>query len=161
MDTQTVTSFYFGHSVSKGQRDDNAHITVEYDVLSRSIVSTFNQTAYSDDVPPATPISNSFKNGITPLYRDEDGEIIPFFHPFVKGSTFGVSTCLGIDSSLSIQGKIYTNVAKFHIPIDEVWYTYANYPEAVYYWGRDVGIIKRQNITENFSWELIDYKIIK
>lgn len=51
--------------------------------------------------------------------------------------------------------------------LDYIWYprNYTpiemKYPRAIYYWAKDVGLVKRENTKETYSWELIKYNIIK
>jgi hypothetical protein len=87
------------------------------------------------------------------------------FYPFTKNKSGsnGVSriTCMGMDSTLIIQGKSYNNVVRFEIDVDG--FKEKNCPiylNTIYYWSRDVGLIKKQVVTCNHSWELIEYKII-
>jgi hypothetical protein len=152
----------------RGTFDNTKYKILEYDKLARTIYSSFTMASITDESIDVSPDSRSFNNGVNKIDRSMSssiGYITAFMHPFVDG--YGSSTgssitrFIGLDSTLIIQGKTYQNVAKFDIDQDDIWYNYANYPNTVYYWAKDVGLIKRWNKTDNYAWELIEYNIIK
>jgi hypothetical protein len=168
LDTQTCTSFYFDSIKVRGTFNNTKYKVLEYDKLARTTYSSFNMTFISDESINVSPDSRSFNNGVNKIDRStssSNGYITAFMHPFIDG--YGSSTgssitrFIGLDSTLSIQGKTYYNVAKFELDEDDIWYNNANYPNTVYYWAKDVGLIKRWNKTDNYSWELMQYNIIK
>ncbi len=66
-----------------------------------------------------------------------------------------------MDSSLIIQGKTYFNVVKYSISLDPFWKDTPPFTGSVYYWAKDVGLVKRVATSKPDVWELIDYKIVK
>ncbi len=158
LDTQVCNFFTFDSIKSQGTLDNSKHIHVENDFIKRQIESSFTGFIYFDQTAISGPDLKSFNNGVTVLYKtltNDIGVIKPLFYPFTDGLINGTGSsytnCKGMDSTLIIQGKTYYNVAKFDIDQDDIWFNYANYPNAVYYWAKDVGLIKRFNKTENFS----------
>ncbi len=69
-------------------------------------------------------------------------------------------TCKRVESNLIIQGKTYYNIANFELDKDDIWEEKLNCIRAntIYYWVKNIG--QEQKIS-NYSWELIDYQIIK
>ena len=168
LDTQKCLSFVYDSIVRKGTQDYSKHITAEYDYIRRTIQSSYTNFLFSDKTLIGDPDFNGYNSNNIILQRsllNDIGYIKPFFNPFTNGLIAGTGSSntisLGLDSNLSIQGKTYYNVAKFDIDQDDIWYNYANYPNTVYYWAKDVGLVKRLNKTDNYSWELIEYNIIK
>ena len=102
------------------------------------------------------------------LYRNGNGSLISVFHytfdyPRMSGTGSSYTTYIGMDSTLTIQGKTYQNVAKFDIDLDGVWsktYPYTT-TGSTYYWAKDVGLVKRTATHRDENWELIEYNIIK
>ncbi|NQW42843.1 MAG: hypothetical protein HQ463_05370 [Bacteroidetes bacterium] len=172
LDTQVCTAFAFDSVVKRGTENHTKHITIEYDRIRRYIQSSYNQWVYYDRTSENTPNGSSFNNGRTILIREVGGEgsIYPFFYQFnigdIDGNGSSYTTYKGMDATLTIQGKNYTNVARFDIDSDDIWYPddhpiQTRYPNALYYWAKDVGLVKRENKSENYSWELIEQNIIK
>ncbi len=167
LDTQVCEAYLLDNIVKKGSFNNTKHITVRYEQMSRTISSSFNDCNYYDNTSGYNPDAISFGIERTILIRNSSkiGTIGAYFYPFVENENYGtgsnVTTCIGLDSTLIVQGKTYYNVAKFDIDQDDIWYNFASYPNAVYYWAKDVGLIKRWNKSENYSWELIEYNIIK
>ncbi|MES2618433.1 MAG: hypothetical protein V4613_11170 [Bacteroidota bacterium] len=162
LDTQTLVYFNFDSTISKGTYDYSKHITLEYDILKREIYSTYTQWLYKDE-------TTGFEANGTPLvtsafgvnrYVSGEGIILNFYIPFNHpGSTY--CQYKGIDSTLIIQGKTYLNVARFSINLDPFWKNTPPYTGSVYYWAKDVGLVKRVATSKPDVWELIDYKIVK
>ncbi|MES2619012.1 MAG: hypothetical protein V4613_14130 [Bacteroidota bacterium] len=172
LDTQTVTYFYFDSAFTSGTRNYSKHITIEYDILKRDITSSFNKWTYRESTraPNADATSASYYSIVINREVSNEGIIYPFFYPFNTNNGTGdgsTSTIFNrLDTSVIIQGKSYYNVVQFEIDIDNIWYSRLNpdapfNPTSIYYWAIDVGLIKRTNKSENYSWELIDYKIYK
>lgn len=168
LDTQTCTYFLYDSIKVRGTFNNTKYKILEYDKLIRTITSTFNQSTILDKTIDDSPDSKSFKNEVNIMDRSVTGNIgyvKVLVHPFNTGigSSTGssITRFIGIDSILIIQGKTYYNVAKFDIDKDDIWYNFASYPNTIYYWAKDVGLIKRWNKSDNYSWELIDYNIIK
>ncbi|MDP2175008.1 MAG: hypothetical protein Q8K70_03760 [Bacteroidota bacterium] len=175
LDTQTIRGFYFDSILVKGYNSYSSHITVYYDIMIRSFYSTIIKRMYYEytrSINPNYPLHNL--NGNT-INRKGNGNInSPFTYPFIipnengrgSGTTWGYY--IGMDSTLTIQGKTYQNVAKIEIDRDAIWYSSSDPvplefkgPRAIYYWAKDVGLVKRETKVENYSWELIKYNIIK
>jgi hypothetical protein len=146
------------------------HVTVEYERIRRAINSSYNKWTYVDETAGYNPNAlRELKCGIDRSVAGE-GEIVPFYHPFVPNSFSGTGSSYiyykGIDSSLILNGKTYHNVANFELIPDDIWYPNTHpietrYPKAKFYWAKNVGLIKRHNLTENYSWELIEYHLIQ
>jgi hypothetical protein len=81
----------------------------------------------------------------------------------MSGTGSSYTSYIGMDSTLTIQGKTYQNVAKFDIDKDDIWEEKLNCIRSnnIYYWAKDVGLIKKQSMSCSYSWELIEYNIIK
>lgn len=172
LDTQTCTYFYFDSTTVKGNYDHSKHIIITYDILKRKLYSTFNKWIYSEYTREHNPNATPFSTGRTVLMREVGGEgLISAFHtPFTIGTYSGTGSentiYTGMDTTLTLQGKVFDRVVKFELDMDDIWYDNnhplpTRYPNAVYYWAKNVGLIKRENKSEKYSWELIDYNIIK
>lgn len=168
LDTQTCTGFQFESVTVKGIFDYSKHITIEYDRIKRTIWSSYNKWTYVDKTRDNSPDDEQFNNGRTILDRTAAGPgvIIPFFYPFENGLIYGNgasnTTCQGMDNTMAIQGKTYTNVAKFDIDLDQIDEKNCQYiPVTTYFWAKEVGLIKKTIKNCNYSWELIEYNIIK
>lgn len=168
LDTQTCTGFLCDTFIEKGTEDYSEHITVEYERIWRTIESSFNQWQYFDETLGYNPNSTPLKKLRTILNRSSTvavGSKDPFFYPCSIDERYGggiyVTICRGFDSTLLIQGKTYNSVIRFEFYFDDFWYPSPENQSAIYYWAKDVGLVKRENITENYSWELKEYKIIR
>jgi hypothetical protein len=172
LDTQICTSIFLDTIIKKGTQTYSQHITFEYERLVRTVQSSFDQWVYYDETSKYNPDGTPSKGFFYALERQVFGEgIISAFHfPFtdkeISGTGSEVTSYKGMDSSLVLQSKTYYNVAKFELDRDDIWYPNdhpiaTRYPNAVYYWAKDVGLIKRQNKSENYNWELVDYHIIQ
>jgi hypothetical protein len=173
LDTQVCISLFVDTITVKGKQDFSRFKTVTYDKLYRTIHSSFNDWNYVDVTGNPGVDGISFKNEyriIIDRQVSDEGIITPFFYPFQTGTYSGNGSsnteCKGMDSTMQLQGKTYFNVAKFEIDMDNIWYpndhpVATRYPNANFYWAKDVGLIKRENKSENYSWELIDYYIVK
>ncbi len=170
LDTQTVTYFKFDSVIVKGTYDYSKHITIEDDILEREIFSTYSQWLYSDKTERHHPNTLSGGASLSVILNrnvSSEGEIYPFFYPFnvdyVTGNGSSSTYCRGVDSSIVVQGKTYFNVVRFELDKDDIWERKLNCIRSnnIYYWAKDVGLIKKQMKTCNYSWELIDYKIYK
>lgn len=170
LDTQTCTGFYFDSAVSRGTYDYSKHISIKYDVLQRSISSSFNKWTFYDKVggynANATPVSNFISFNLERSYSEGPSWIIAIFYPFnsdkFSGTGSSITKYIGIDSLFNLQGKTYNNVVKFEIDIDgfkeKNCPTYLN---TIYYWAKDVGLIKKDVKNCNTTWELTEFNIIK
>ncbi|HEY1047063.1 MAG TPA: hypothetical protein VGF79_11530 [Bacteroidia bacterium] len=166
LDTQICTSAKTYWIKKQGSTNYSKNITVEYEVLSRNISSSFNDWAYIDETSFYNP--DALRSKKTELERTAIGEGInrPFLHPFVlkdkSGTSSSVTTCIHTDTSITIQGKTYDHVAVFEIDMDEIWEEKLNCirPNSVYWWAKGVGLIRRDMKRCDYSWELIEYNII-
>ena len=169
LDTQTCVGAitYWVHT--QGTTNYAKHITIDYEVLSRRIFSTFNQWEYNDKTNSVNPNAATLENNKI-VNRTVAGEGInyPFFFPakfsYNYGTSNALTTCTNIDTSIIVNGQTYDHVVVFEINMDDIWYPNdhpmaTRYPNAFYYWVKSVGLIKRYNKGENYSWDLIDYKI--
>lgn len=169
LDTQICTYFRIDSIKAKGTRNDTKHINIEYDRMKRYIKSSYNQWVYDEETNRNTPDASSYNNGRTLFNRavGGEGEIEPFFYPFIPGIGAGTGSSytsfIGMDTTLTIQGKNYANVVRFEIDKDDIWERKLNCIRSnnIYYWAKDIGLIKKEMKTCNMSWELIEYNIIK
>ncbi|MES2618903.1 MAG: hypothetical protein V4613_13575 [Bacteroidota bacterium] len=174
LDTQTVRKFKFDSIVNQCHEYDHGYSTVVYDYLSRTIYSSFNKwlitdvtssyhaCSYSFDVPPTHTVHLT-------RTTSEGGKRYAFTDPFSSETTlndyYSKTTYIGIDNTITLRGKTYSNVLRFQVEHDNTWFgkdvmtNNMTEPTVVYYWAKDVGIISRYNVSDNYSWELIDYKI--
>ncbi len=169
LDTWSCNGFYYDSFIVKGTEDYARHITLDFDYLRTSKHSTYYNWIYDDKT--TTFIPETFKTYFFGIDRTcKSGLISPYHYPYYfdlfSGSGSSITSYLGMDTILNIQNKIYNNIVKFKIIPDDIWYPDdylgpIKYPNAIYYWAKDVGLVKRENLTENFSWELIEYNIIK
>lgn len=165
IDTQTCTGFLLDTIRSKGTMETNKHITVDWERIRRYIYSSFHNRTYFDQTRLKEPDDPNFNNGFTILdRRTSGGDNTPFFHPFDFSAGFGSGSSFvkyaGNDSLLNIQGKPYSNVVKFNIAMDNIE-DYCNNSNNIYYWAKGIGLIKKEMITCNSSWELVECNIIK
>jgi hypothetical protein len=168
LDTHIIRSFYFDSILVKGIYPYSKHRTIYYDIMTRSFYSTFIKDYYYEYTRTFNPQATDLYITSNKIYREGNGSInTPFVYPFVLGTGSGNgssnTTYIGMDSTLTIQGKTYQNVAKFDIDKDDIWEEKLNCIRSnnIYYWAKDVGLIKKKSISCNYSWELIEYNIIK
>lgn len=170
LDTQICTGFYFDSAISKGTKAYSKHITIKYDVLQRSISSSFNKWTFYDKVggydANATPLVNFASFNLERSYSEGPGWIIAMFYPFIdnQSRSNGASkiTCIDMDSTLIMQGNLYNNVVRFDIDMDAIdEINCPNIPVTSYYWAKEFGLIKKIVKNCNYSWELIECKVIK
>ncbi len=165
LDTQTCTGFICDTIISKGE-DLAKYITIEYERIRKTSFSSFNHLEYYDET---RGYNASAPRDLETIFNRWSGgnNIQPFFHPFIINTNTGngasTTTCKGLDSALIIQGKLYKNVAIFNIDLDGVVEINCKHPAIVttYYWSKDVGLVKKTIKDCNYSWELIEHKIIK
>lgn len=171
LDTVTCTGFYYDSVTIKGTYDYSKHITLNYDRLEITTYSSHYKWYYRDWSGNTTPDAPNFKKNRFVMDRTcPSGIIIPFFYPFDLGgfSSTGFSTIqlLNKENNFNIQNKEYFEVSIFNIDYDAIWHSDTSspavmYPITKYYWAKNVGLVKRENVSENYSWELIDHHIIK
>jgi hypothetical protein len=58
-------------------------------------------------------------------------------------------------TSLSTSGNLFNKVVKVEITYSLI----SNRKDIIFYWAKDAGIIKKENITDSQTWNLIDYKL--
>jgi hypothetical protein len=166
LDTQTCLGFSYYTVKVRGTLNYSKYKVYEYDKISRTLYSTYYKTSIVDKTGDHFP--DSRENHINDVILNRKvygvGEADVFFNPFELGLGSGdgssYTSFIGLDSTLIIQGKTYYSVAKFDIDFDYTWDD-INYTGGVFYWAKDVGIIKHTHKVGNYSWELIDYNIIK
>ena len=170
LDTHIINGFYFDSILVKGIYPYSKHRTIYYDYLSKSFYSTFIKRFFYEYTRTFNPQATDLYITSNDLTREGNGSRNhPLLHPFLipkesnSGTGSSYSTYIGMDSTLTIQGKTYQNVAKFNIDSDGVWsktYPYTT-TGSKYYWAKDVGLIKRKATHRDETWELIEHNIIK
>lgn len=110
---------------------------------------------YLENVNFITLIHGKSKSG------DYNGETISFFYPFDsnKRSSMGVgeTTYIGMDSTLILNGIEFKDVRKFQQTQDPCWDGYT----VIYYWAKNIGLIKKEKPKTGECWELINYHVEK
>lgn len=138
------------------------------DVVIFSIYSTTTKYMYDyytlTPNPDAIPEILARVNSIDILHGkskpgDYHGETISFFYPFdsLRESSLGVgvTTYLGMDTLVNMKGNKFKNVRKFQQTKDACW----DGNTCKYYWAKDIGLIKKENIKKEESWELINWHV--
>lgn len=169
LDTQTCTYFYFDSITVKGTQNHTQHVTVRYDRLKVDIYSSFNKWVYYRTTNPFSAESNKpwYYRIVLTTQVGGQGLIENYFSPFEKDVRYGTGSestfFTGMDTTLTLQGKVYDKVAKFDVDIDDIWEEKLGCirPNTIYYWAKNVGLVKKEMKRCNYSWELIDYNIIK
>ena len=92
-----------------------------------------------------------------------NGTCRPFFKyepNFEKTGTGSTSTTFdGMKDGIEISGNVYNDVVVFTVDGDRSWDDYATAPVVKYYWGKDIGILKREHQRTGEEWHLVDYYI--
>ena len=167
LDTQTCIGATTYWVTAHGTTNYAKHITIDNEVLYRRIFSSFNQWVYIDKTNGVNPNAATRENNKI-LYRSVSGEGInyPFIFPANLKSCYGTSnaltTCTNTDTSLVVNGQTYDHVVVFDVNIDEIWEEKLACirPNTKYYWVKNIGLIRKTMNRCNYSWDLIDYKII-
>ncbi len=168
LDTHIINGFYFDSILVKGIYPYSKHRTIYYDILTRSFYSTYIKRDFYEYTRTFNPQATDLYITSNKIYREGNGSInTPFVYPFVLGTGSdngsSITEYIGMDSTLTIQGKAYHHVAKFDINLDGVWsktYPYTT-TGSIYYWAKDVGLVKKTATHRDENWELIEYNIIK
>lgn len=166
LDTQTCIGATTYWVTAHGTTNYSKHITVDYEVLYRRIFSTYNQWTYIENTSFYNP--NAMRTQQCFIDRSVSGEGInhPFFMPasvYESGGTSNaLTTCTNTDTSLVVNGQNYDHVVVFDINMDEIWEEKLGCirPNSKYYWVKNIGLIRKTMNRCNYSWDLIDYKII-
>ena len=170
LDTHIINGFYFDSILVKGIYPYSKHRTIYYDYLSKSFYSTFIKRFFYEYTRTFNPQATDLYITSNDLTREGNGSRNhPLVHPFLipkesnSGTGSSYAAYIGMDSTLTIQGKTYQNVAKFDIDKDDIWEEKLNCIRSnnIYFWAKDVGLIKKQSMSCSYSWELIEYNIIK
>ncbi len=167
LDTQTCVGSKTYWVNVKGNTNYAKHITIDYEVLNRRLYSTYNKWYYNDKTTDANPNVAVLENNII-VDRTVGGQgiNIPFSYPFVKGlggnTGSSSTTCTNTDTSIIVNGKTYDHVVVFDVNMDEIWEEKLGCirPNTKYFWVKNIGLIKKTMNRCNYSWDLIDYKII-
>jgi hypothetical protein len=164
LDTQTCQGFLLDTVIERGTLNNTKHITVEYERINRVIYSTFNKKEFEDETGFYNP------NAIRPLktimsrYLGARSNLV-FFNPFMVNekiaSAASYTKCVSFDSIMNINTNKFHMVVSFDIDIDFIASIGEPPTSSIYYWGKNVGLIKKFDRLKNISWELIDYQIIK
>ncbi len=144
--------------------------TVIKDMVNMLIYSTTTKYEYEYYTGIANPDANieSLKrqNLISFVFGkskqgDYQGESVSFFYPFDSTRTPGTGSSAsyykGHDSLYSLKGKTYSSIRKYYIENDNTW---DRWP-VNYFWAKDVGLIRKENINKGESWDLVSYHVEK
>jgi hypothetical protein len=145
------------------------HYTDEiFNVRSHSYSNGYNYSLYKRQGP--VEVTDQPENFIIPtLERSEpyEGELEPFYYPF---NFKGYKYCLGIKDTMTINGKVYKDVAVFFIRTDGTEPLPLKHKPAKYYWARNFGLVQKDLFDSKFlgdtsvlyhSWKLINSNIIQ
>lgn len=92
---------------------------------------------------------------------DYHGEAIPFFFPFdsTRKASLGVgeTNFIGTDSIFVIKGNEFKKIRKFQQTQDPCWDGWT----VKYYWAKDVGLIRKENVNKQDIWDLINFHVEK
>ncbi len=176
LDTQTCKDYLLQESLTSknivGENKKAKEIIFTFDRLFYNIYSSYNTWIYqqeTNDVYASSKIDLEDRGVVLDRIVANEGLATVFLYPFKEGNGVGNGSSLTLFKqllpTLTLQGETYNNVAVFEIDQDDIWYANSylgaiKYPKAKYYWAENVGLIKRENISENYSWELIEYNII-
>jgi hypothetical protein len=132
-----------------------------------SISDGYEYTYYNLFAPnpdlPSNLLSNPYIEIANNKFRPNDfnAETVSFFYPFDKQHMGSISTfesrLIHIDTSINLPTLKVDNVVVFRCKNDACW----NSATVKYYWGKDIGLIKKENIDKNESWELVNFNIEK
>lgn len=168
LDTVTCVASAFDTLTSKGTEDYSLNVTIDFEHIFKGSYSTFSPYSYTETTSTYTANTHYLNNVRVILSREcTDGLIECFFYPFDKDFLAGTGSMyckyIGMDSVYSLQGKTYNNVAKFDIDKDDIGEPKLSCIRAhtIYYWAKNVGLIKKEVLTCNYNWELIEYNVIK
>ncbi len=166
LDTVICTYFRLDSIKQTGTINGRQNRTYHYDRLNRKLFSSFFKRYIYENTTSHNPDATTIDNGFYGLDREIGGlSIISAFHfPFnnvdISGNGAEVTRFVNLDSTVILNGKVYKNVAAFSISNDGTWEDTPPYTESIYYWAKDIGLIKRKSIQKNYSWELIEYNIL-
>lgn len=166
LDTQTCLSAKTYWVNDHGSTEYTQHITVDYEVLLRVLESSYNGLQYEDKTSFYNP--DAMRPFKTNLYRTaySNGRNNPFWLPAnisdIGGAGSSITTCVNVDTTIQINSSLFEHVVVFDINIDEIWEEKSGCirPNTRYYWARNVGLIRKDMNRCEYSWELIDYKIL-
>ena len=103
-----------------------------------------------------------------------EGDIAAFYYPFDRHKNKPNGNydthCITIKDTMTIHGKVYSDVAVFYIKNDDIEPDPLNGRPAKYYWARHYGLVQKDLFDGKFrgdttklyhSWKLINSKIIQ
>ena len=172
LDTQTVTNLAIIPDTSigfRGSKKKEKLVYIIYERLFINIFSSFNNWVYVNstneyNANSKMDLNYSFVSWHSRVFSE--GWVIPFVYSFYDGQGDGTGSSSTffrqLIPSMPLQGKTYQNVAVFEVDRNEIEEPKMNClaPKTKYYWAEHVGLIKKEFITCNYSWELIEYNII-
>jgi hypothetical protein len=143
---------------------------IHYESLSWTTWSRTNKIQYDFVDPGINPNLQPFKQYYRIYnYKNSNnatyGLIINFFYPFdlnvINGNGAHHVKIVSKDTTCIINSFIYHNTVVFDIDSDDIWYSKSNFPNTRYYWSKGYGLIIMENLTDKYSWILIDKNIIQ
>lgn len=146
-----------------------------FNVRSHSYSTGYNYSIYQRQ--GNVEVTNKPRLFVIPtLVRSEpyEGEIEPFYYPFnfiekVSSAGYGLQ-CTTIKDTMTINGKIYKDVAVFFLRNDNIEPMPNDGNPAKYYWARNFGLIQKDLFDNKFagdtsvlyhSWKLINSNIVQ
>jgi hypothetical protein len=144
--------------------------TVIKDMVNMLIYSTTTKYEYeyytfgaNPDLPAkslAPPYSIDLRLGKSKA-GDYNGETVTFFYPFDKNHKGNISmfesSLIHKDTTIVLPKYTIDSVVVFKCKDDACWDGFT----VNYYWAKDVGLIRKENINKGESWDLVNYHIEK
>jgi len=162
---------YFNLLDTLAEKSDKWRFTNElFSVKSKSLTTGHFYNFYQRSA--AVDVLTEPTGFITPnLARREpfEGDIIPFYYPFVKPH-YGYNFCVNIKDTMNINGQVYPDVAVFYIKQDALEPDPLNGKPAKYYWARHYGLVQKDLFDSQFygdtgtlfhSWKIVNSNIIQ
>lgn len=169
IDTLTVTQFHR----TLPRADDNIRYEVTYNILESTMEGysyKFSTSMYivsgllnaNPNRPNYQLACAKFREGSQYVYAGNTKMLV---YPFQVGFTTNVGEA--VDSSsiavekvlnkLTINNITFANVVVFLIKN----YKFDNKHDTRLYWAKDIGIVKRENLVKNESWNIVKYNALK
>jgi hypothetical protein len=169
LDTNICVDYALDTLYDKGTYEYSNNISVEYQRMYVTVWST----KYKWNIYYKTNLIYADQHDLEENRRYFLAKIVrgavcePFFIPFSKdiigGGPASPSYYMEELPQLEVQGKTYFNVQKFNAAHDGTWGDIPGFkiPSVMYYWVKDIGIIKRESENNTGNWELVEYDIVR
>lgn len=169
LDTNICVDYALDTLYDKGTYEYSNNISIEYQRMYITVWST----KYRWNLYWYTNLLNADQHNLdenfTMKYTKEvrgalcNCLFVPFDKNYIGGGPASPSYYIEELPQLEVQGKTYYHVQKIQVFNDGTWGPTPNYksPKVMYYWVKDIGVIKRESENNTGNWELIDYDIVR